>query len=57
MYKKYTKRKIMRTTYTMEHTKLGGQESEGKQIEKVYPLSKIGGKLKENGVPKTKGIK
>lgn len=40
---KYTKRKITRTTYTMEHTKLGGQESEGKQIDKVYPLSKIGG--------------
>lgn len=27
--------------------KLGSQESEGKQIEKVYPLSNVGGKLKE----------
>ena len=41
----------------MEHTKLGGQKNEGKQIEKVYSLSKVRGKLKENGVPRAKGIK
>lgn len=44
----------------MEHTKMSGWEGEEehvKETEEVHPLREAGGKPREKGIPKAKGIK